>query len=335
MSFAGYGNLRGNTSFVVHCRPLACWDPPQPTPDGETPEVGQTGIENGQNCCVGETYPATCGPEVGGLSVCTEPTQHDSAGSIGPNVILQTTTVPIQLGSFVAFDVGSLNDLCYTGNGYRVKEGIATDLWMISCNVRYNSMNPQYPYEVIKLALIINGSTKLSRIYGFDAQGRIKDEYVIELEPNDIVQFQILPKSGSSTTQVELQENSFITFSRFNTANFTMQCNGQDLVVTAWTDSDIRALRKAVREYPRTLNKVSRWRKIGLVVGRTPHEAYTKYRELKAERKSKTRRVGLLAARHLMREAAYEDDDPDLDDQVDNLFLNLDPDIDDCITEPG
>ena len=134
-------------------------------------------------------------------------------GFTGPegqsNILVCDDDQEVTIGDNIVFNQGALNAFEYTGAGYRYS-GQKEDALMVVLNVQYRSISTTVPYEIVVFVLKVNGVQRFKRKYGFDMQERIKDEFLIDIDPNDVVEFVLDSLHNSSDQAVIIEEKSFV-----------------------------------------------------------------------------------------------------------------------------
>ena len=165
-----------------------------------------------------DTICDSCTPNnSGNLEGSTGPT-----GPIGPtgppglsngenhiNVLANNAETQVNTGQNIVFDSGILVDFEYTGQGYKFT-GSQRDIIVVAVNIQYRSLST-LPYEIVSFVLKINNIPKFIRKYGFDMQERIKDEFLIDLHPNDLLEFVLEGLHNSNSPAAAIETKSFIT----------------------------------------------------------------------------------------------------------------------------
>ena len=119
------------------------------------------------------------------------------------------TDIQVHTGENIIFSLGSLTDFEFTGSGYKYI-GTNEDIILVSLNIQYKSLS-HLPYEIVNFVLKVNGVERCMRRYGFDMQERIKDEFLIDLDPDDILEFVLADLYNSESPAATIEEKSFIT----------------------------------------------------------------------------------------------------------------------------
>ncbi len=132
-----------------------------------------------------------------------------SNGESHINILVNNIETQVYTGQNIVFTTGILVDFDYTGEGYRFK-GSTSDIIEVSVNIQYRSLS-ELPYEIVSFVFKVNNVPKFTRKYGFDMQERIKDEFIIELNPDDIIEFTLEDLHNSDSPAAAIESKSFIT----------------------------------------------------------------------------------------------------------------------------
>ena len=136
-------------------------------------------------------------------------------GPIGDNIELFFSSTDRIISAFspIIFDSNFLTNFVYTNDEYTYNG--ESGIFKISLNIRYSSVSSN-PYEIVECAIIINGIQKFKRLYGYDMQGRIKDDFITNIDSGDTIQILILNVKNTTSDQIKILRDSFAIFKALN-----------------------------------------------------------------------------------------------------------------------
>ncbi len=125
------------------------------------------------------------------------------------NLLANNSETQVHVGQNIVFNYGVLNDFYYTGSGYRFN-GVFEDILAVTVNIQYRSLS-ELPYEIVTFVIKINNIPRFIRKYGFDMHERIKDEFLLDIKPEDIIEFVLEDLHASDSPAAAIEPKSFIT----------------------------------------------------------------------------------------------------------------------------